>query len=101
MAVAVEVVHRSQPGRRDAVRDVWMAHMPAAVRDNAGHLAYFYTFDSADVDVIRAFQVYTDEAAAAAFLETSEYAAYVSAVEPNLSGPPEVLRSSVEWAKGI
>ena len=101
MATAVLVTHRTRPGMRDHVRDVWQAHMPAAVAANPGHLAYFYTFDAADPDVIRAFQVYTDEAAAQAFLNEDAYRDYVVAVEPYLSGLPDVALSQVVWAKGL
>jgi len=100
MAAAVLVTHRTRPGKRDQVRDTWQAHMPAAVSANPGHLAYFYTFDSADADVIRAFQVYSDKEAAQAFLNTDSYRDYVAAVEPLLAGPPEVAISQVVWAKG-
>jgi quinol monooxygenase YgiN len=101
MASAVLVTHRTKPGARDQVRAVWQAHMPAAVSANAGHLAYFYTFDAGDAEVIRAFQVYADGEAAKAFLEADAYRGYVAAVEPLLAGPPEVAVSDVVWAKGL
>ena len=101
MAVAITVTHRTKPGARDDVRGVWESFMPAAVSGNAGHLFYAYTFDTADADVIRAFQVYSDDTAAQAFLSDESYRAYVGAVEPLLAGPPEVMRSDVIWAKGL
>ena len=101
MAHAVLVTHRVRPGTRDQVREAWEAHMPAAVSTNPGHLAYFYTFDAADADVIRAFQVYPDAASAQSFLATEGYNGYVAAVEPLLAGPPEVAVSEVVWAKGV
>jgi quinol monooxygenase YgiN len=101
MAAAILVTHRTRPGARDKVRDVWLAHMPAAVSANPGHLAYYYTFDTADADVIRAFQVYADNDAAQAFLLTEAYRNYVAAVEPFLDGPPDVAVSQVVWAKGV
>ena len=100
MAVAILVTHRTRPGAREEVRDAWQAHMPAAVSANPGHLAYYYTFDTADGDVIRAFQVYDDQDASRAFLASEGYRDYVAAVEPLLSGPPEVAVSEVVWAKG-
>lgn len=99
MATAILVTHRTQPGQRDAVRGVWETHMPAAVAANPGHLAYFYTFDDADRDVIRAFQVYSDGDAAQAFLNDDAYRTYVAAVEPLLAGAPDVAVSQVVWAK--
>ena len=101
MATAILVTHRTRPSMREQVRDVWQAHMPAAVSANPGHLAYFYTFDAADPDVIRAFQVYADDAAAQSFLNDEAYRDYVVAVEPFLSGLPEVAMSQLVWAKGL
>ena len=101
MASAVLVTHRARPGMREQVRDVWQKFMPAAVSANPEHLAYYYTFDAADADVIRAFQVYADGEAAQAFLNTDAYKGYVAAVEPLLAGPPEVAVSDVIWAKGL
>ena len=100
MAVAVLVTHRTRAGARDEVRGVWQAHMPAAVAANPGHLAYYYTFDRTDGDVIRAFQVYSDDDASRAFLASEGYRNYVAAVEPLLTAPPEVAVSDVVWAKG-
>ena len=56
-------------------------------------------FDLEDHDVIRAFQQYTDAAAASAFLMTPEYTAYVAAVEHLLEGPPIVTRADIIWTK--
>ncbi len=96
---ALFITHRTRPGMRDAVRDVWMKHMVPAVAGNAAHLAYFYCFDAADGDVLRVFQLYSDEAAASAFLELPAYAAYLGEVESLLAGPPEVHAAVPQWSK--
>jgi quinol monooxygenase YgiN len=97
---AVLLVHRTKPGRREDVRDVWMEHMAPAVRGNDDHLAYYYCFDLADDDVICAFQVYRSAAAAGAFLEQETYRQYLAAVEPLLTGPPEFHALAPIWTKG-
>ena len=99
MPVAVTVNHQTKPGLRDTVRATWESWMPAVVSANPGHLAYWYCFDRTDPQVIRAFQVYRDEAAAKAFLEEEAYAGYVAAVEHMLEGPPEVTMADVIWSK--
>lgn len=96
---ALFITHRTRPGMREAVRDVWMKHMAPAVAANAGHLAYFYCFDQADGDVLRVFQLYPDDAAASAFLELPAYAAYLRQVEGLLAGPPEVHATKPQWSK--
>jgi quinol monooxygenase YgiN len=97
--IAVFIIHRALPGRRDDVHRVWERHLQPAIAANPAHEAYFYCYDVADPDVIRVFQQYRDQDEAQAFLATSAYAAYVAAVEPLLCGPPEVLAASPVWAK--
>lgn len=101
MAVSILVEHRTLPGQRDAVRDVWEAHMPAAVAANPGHLAYFYTYDDGDADVIRAFQVYAGADEAQAFLNHEAYRDYVVEVEPLLADKPAVALAEIVWSKGL
>ncbi|KRA39252.1 MULTISPECIES: putative quinol monooxygenase [unclassified Nocardioides] len=98
--LALIIRHQTQPGRRDDVQKVWEAHMAPAVADNPGHVAYFYCFDNTDPDAISAFQVYDSAESSQRFLETDAYAAYLRAVEPLLSGPPQVTALTPMWAKG-
>ena len=97
MSYVVIIEHRTQPGRRDDVRQVWEKWMRPAITANEAHEAYTYTFDPSDPDVIRAFQRYRDATAAAAFLETPAYRSYLVEVEPLLMGPPVVRTGDVVW----
>jgi quinol monooxygenase YgiN len=99
MSVGVIIEHHVQPGSRDSVRAIWEEFLRPAIMANAGHEAYAYMYDVDDPDVIRAFQQYSDSSAASAFLTTPAYAAYVSAVEDLLVGPPSVTRTDVIWTK--
>ncbi len=56
---AVIIKHKTQPGKRDELRQVWEKHMAPAIAANPGHLAYFYCFDNSDPDAICAFQQYS------------------------------------------
>ena len=96
---ALFITHRTQAGKRDAVRDVWLKHMAPTIDGNDGHEAYFYCFDTEDGDVLRVFQLYRDEAAADAFLEHPSYQEYLLEVEGLLAGPPEVHAASPQWTK--
>jgi quinol monooxygenase YgiN len=100
LSVGVIIEHHVRPGARDSVRAVWEQFLRGAIAANPGHEAYVYMYDVDDPDVIRAFQQYTDEAAASTFLTTPDYAAYVEAVEPLLLGPPRVIRTEIVWTKG-
>lgn len=97
--VALFVKHKTLPGKRDAVREVWERHMRPNIASNPGHEAYFYCFDNNDPDSICAFQQYTELRASQDFLKTDSYAAYLKEVEPLLAGPPDVLSLSPVWIK--
>jgi quinol monooxygenase YgiN len=97
--IALFIEHRTLPGRRADVEAVWERIMAPAVRDNRGHVLYAYCADNADPDVICAFQVYGDEAAATAFLQTDAYRLYDAEVRDLLIGPPTVTRLTPRWIK--
>lgn len=99
-SIALIIKHRTMPGKRDAVREIWEQHMAPAIVDNPGHIDYFYCFDNADPDVICAFQHYESVEASQAFLKSESYATYLGAVEPLLAGPPEVTSLTPVWIKG-
>lgn len=98
---ALFINHRTLPGKRDEVQEVWEKHMAPAIATNPGHLAYFYCFDNSDPDSICAFQLYASVEASQEFLKTGSYAAYLKDVEPLLSGPPQVTALTPKWSKGI
>ena len=43
---ALFLQHRTKPGARDAVEQVWQKHMQPAIEANAGHELYVYSFAS-------------------------------------------------------
>lgn len=98
--VALFIKHKTRPGKREAVRQVWERHMRPSIAENPGHEAYFYCFDNNDPDSICAFQQYADAESAADFLKTDSYAAYLKEVEPLLAGSPQVTSLAPVWSKG-
>ena len=100
-SVALFIVHKTKPGMREAVKDVWLRNMAPAVQANPGHLAYFYNFDAADPDAICAFQQYASANAAREFLEHPSYLKYLKEVEPLLEGPPQVKNLIPQWVKTV
>lgn len=97
--LALFITHRTAKGKRDAVREVWERHMAPAIRDNPGHIAYFYCFDNADADILRVFQLYRDRAASEAFLEHPNYVEYLAESRALLAGPPEIHEATPAWLK--
>lgn len=99
MSAALFITHRTEPGRRADVERVWRQHMADAIAANEGHEFYRYCFADDDPDVIVVYQQYADAGAAAAFVESAAYRAYLDAVEPLLSGPPVVVTATPRWQK--
>ena len=95
---ALFLQHRTKPGARDEVEQVWKKHMQRAIEANAGHEIYVYSFTS-DPDRICAFQVYGSAEEAKAFLKTPAYLAYEQEVAPLLEGPPKVEILTPQWIK--
>lgn len=98
MSTALFLMHKTKPGSRDEVEQVWRKHMPAAIEANEGHERYFYCY-SEDPDQIVVYQQYVDADAAAAFLQNPAYVAYLAEVESLLEGPPQVIRAIPRWSK--
>ncbi|MGH9898600.1 MAG: putative quinol monooxygenase [Pyrinomonadaceae bacterium] len=98
--VALFVMHKTQPGKRDQVRKVWERHMQPNIASNPGHEAYFYCFDNTDPDSICAFQIYTNSESLQEFLKTESYATYLKEIKPLLAEPPQVTSFTPMWIKG-
>ena len=96
---ALFISHRSKPGRRDELKAVWLKHMAPAIQANPGHLAYVYSYDAKDENVVHAFQHYASESAAAEFLKNPDYLAYLEASRPLLEHEPEIEVLSPQWSK--
>lgn len=92
------IEHRTRPGKRDEVKKIWEQHMQPALAANPDHKSYAYSF-GANEDVIAAFQVYTSQSAAEAFLRNPSYLEYVEASRPLLTGEPKVTVLDVQWLK--
>lgn len=75
------IEHRTLPGKRDALRKVWDALMQPAIAANPDHISYAYSFGP-DADVVIAFQVYSSQTAAQAFLNHPSYLDYLAQSRP-------------------
>ncbi|MDB4474498.1 antibiotic biosynthesis monooxygenase [Opitutaceae bacterium] len=97
--VALIVGHRTKPGQRDAMRAVWEEYIKPNVRDNPGHLAYYFNTVADDPDGVVAYQIFTNEAAKDAFLASDWYPEYLEKVSVHVAEPPEITTASVVWSK--
>ena len=97
--IALLVRHKTRPGAREKMLEVWTRHVQPRARDNPGHLAYYFCFDSANPDQVTAFQVFANDAERAAFLGGDWYPAYLAEVSHYISEPPEIVSTQVVWSK--
>lgn len=95
------IIHQTKPGKREAVKAIWLKHMAPAIQANPGHKAYFYTFDKDDPDVICAFQLYASAEAAREFLSHPAYLAYLAESREFLEHAPEVRTLAPQWVKAV
>lgn len=95
------IIHQTKPGKRDTVKAIWLKHMAPAIQANSGHLAYFYTFDKDDPDVICAFQLYASAEAAREFLSHPAYLAYLAESREFLEQAPQIKSLAPQWVKAI
>lgn len=96
---ALFIIHQTKPGKRDAVKEIWLKHMAPAIQGNPGHLAYFYTFDNNNPDSICAFQVYESPQAAKDFLSHPNYQNYLVESGDLLEHEPQVMSLAPQWIK--
>jgi quinol monooxygenase YgiN len=96
---ALFIQHRTLPGKREAMRQIWERHVKPRVAANSGHLCYFFCEDDLDPDVVRVFQLYENDEAMNAFLGGDWYQAYLSEVSQVVAAPPQISPAPLVWSK--
>jgi quinol monooxygenase YgiN len=99
--IALIVRHRTKPGMRREMVNVWEHYIRPHAISNPGHMAYFFCFDTGNETGITAFQIFTDEAAKDAFLTSEWYPEYLEKVSEFIEGPPQIEMSELVWSKGL
>ncbi len=97
--IPVLVRHKTRPGARDKMLEVWTRHVQPRARDNPGHLADHFCFDSPNPDQASAFQASASDSESAAFVSGDGYPAYLDDVSNCISEPPEIVSTHVVWSK--
>lgn len=73
---------RLRPGSLDAFMDAMRVNAAASVRDEPGCLAFDVLRDRREADLVWLYEVYTDEAALDAHMQTAHFLASRPLVEP-------------------
>lgn len=98
--VAMIIKTKTQPGKRDEVRQLYEQHLAPRAQANATQELVLWCADDMDADTFYLFEVYSDHAAPQANAQAAWFWEYMAAVQPLLAGQPEVALATPLWAKG-
>ena len=96
---ALFIQHRTLPGKREEMRQIWERHVKPHVEANSAHLFYFFCEDDLDPDVVRVFQLYESDEAMNAFLGGAWYQDYLREVSQVVAAPPQISPAPLVWSK--
>ena len=99
--MAVFVKLKAQPGKREAVKELWEKYVKPHQESKPEILSCCYCFAMEDEDTIFVFELLSDPSAAEAALKSEWFTAYQVALRPLLARPPETTATSPIWSKGI
>ena len=97
--VALFLTIKTQPGQRDALVDLWDAHLKSRAADNAAHVSYVFALDMADPDTVHITEVYATQAAFQANAQSPWFADYMAEAGPLIAGEPGFAMASPYWVK--
>lgn len=99
--VALFIMHKALPGKRDEVKKGWEKYMQPEIAKNKNHENYFYCYDNNNPDAICVYQQYPDKESSQAFLKTPNYKNYLRETEHLLAGEPEITIATPIWIKSV
>ncbi|WP_434456594.1 antibiotic biosynthesis monooxygenase [Stutzerimonas urumqiensis] len=85
---------RLKPGSREAFLSAMRTNVAASVRDEPGCLCFDVLLDRSDENLVWLYEVYVDEAALDAHMQTAHFLASRPQVEPLIVGQ-EVIEADV------
>ena len=90
-----------QPGKRDDVFQAWHDHLSTADSANPDIVQLTVVLDDADGDAMRLVEFYSDSAGFDRVSESTEVGSFIEAAMPLLASPPNIVRSTPTWSKGL
>lgn len=99
--VAMVIKTKTQPGKREEVRQLYEKHLAPRAQANAAQELVLWCADEMDADTFYLFEIYSNQAATQANAQSSWFWDYLKEVQPLLAGQPEVALAAPVWAKGF
>ena len=98
--LALIIKTKTQPGQRDAVRQLYERMLAPRALDNPDQTLVVFSYDAQDADTFYLFEIYRDQAAFQSSSQAPWFWEYMSAAGPLLAGQPEVIMAAPMWSKG-
>lgn len=99
--LALIIKTRTQPGKRDEVRQLYEKMLAPRALENAAQEFVAMNYDANDADVFYLYEIYASQEAFQASSQAPWFWEYMGAAGPLLDGQPEVMMATPMWAKGI
>lgn len=97
--VAVFLTIETQPGQREALVELWDAHLKTRAAEDEVHIDYIFALDMNEPNVVHITEVYTTSAAFQANTQSDWFANYMSEAGPLLAREPGFAMASPYWVK--
>lgn len=97
--VALFLTIKTQDGQREALVDLWDAHLKDRAAANPEHVSYVFALDAHDPNTVYITEVYATQAAFQANAQAPWFADYMAEVGPLLAGEPGFAMASPHWVK--
>ena len=92
---------KCQPGKRDNVKALWEEQVKPHAVENNNLLFSCYSFANEDPDTIVLFEILDDAAVLTSLYQEEWFKAYLAAMGPLLTEPPQIYTGIPVWTKGL
>jgi len=100
--VALIVTTKTQPGKRNQVRELFEKHLGSRAMANKDQEVIIWCDDLNNPDTFYLFEIYSSQEAFQANSQPSEwFMSYMQEAGPLLDGQGSMLMAAPRWAKGV
>lgn len=99
--IALTVVSRAAPGRRDELFELYLEHLAPRAEANDGQEVVVWCADQHDDDRFVLFEIYSDAESLGANASADWFSAYMAKAMPLLAGEPTVMMTEPRWSTGL
>ena len=98
--LAMFVKAKTQPGKREQMKQIWEKIVKQRVEGEENVEHYFFCYAIEDDDTICIFELSKDPSGFDAAMKSDWFLDYMEQLKPLLVDPPEVIMTTPVWVKG-